>query len=59
MHVYGNIDPLRDIKVINLELILSDLETVTKRIGNISRDAKRGEKNAVAEDTICKKLRLF
>jgi GTP-binding protein YchF len=57
MHVYGNIDPLRDIKVINLELILSDLETVTKRIGNISRDAKRGEKNAVAEDTILQKVK--
>ncbi len=57
MHVYGNIDPLRDIKVINLELILSDLETVTKRIGNISRDAKRGDKPAVAEDAVLQKVR--
>jgi GTP-binding protein YchF len=57
MHVYGNIDPLRDIKVINMELILADLETVTKRIGNISRDAKRGDKAAVAEDAVLQKVR--
>lgn len=57
IHVYGNIDPLRDIKVINMELILSDLETVTKRIGTISRDAKRGDKPAVAEDAVLQKVR--
>lgn len=57
MHVYGNIDPLRDMKVINMELILADLETVDKRIGNISRDAKRGEKAAVAEDAVLQKVK--
>jgi GTP-binding protein YchF len=50
MHVYGDIDPLRDIKVINLELLLADLETATKRMNNISRDAKRGDKEAVIEE---------
>ena len=34
-HVYGPVDPLRDIKVINYELILADIETVAKRRGNI------------------------
>lgn len=57
IHVYGNIDPLRDIKVINMELILADLESVDKRIGNISRDAKRGEKVAVAEDAVLQKVK--
>jgi len=57
MHVYGNIDPLRDMKVINMELILADLESVDKRIGNISRDAKRGEKAAVAEDAVLQKVK--
>ncbi len=57
MHVYGNIDPLRDIKVINMELILSDLESVDKRIGNISCDANRGEKVAVAEDAVLQKVK--
>lgn len=57
IHVYGNIDPLRDMKVINMELILADLESVDKRIGNISRDAKRGEKLAVAEDAVLQKVK--
>lgn len=57
MHVYGNIDPLRDIKVINMELILADLETVDKRIGNLSRDVKRGDKEAVAEDAVLQKVK--
>ena len=49
MHVYGNIDPLRDIKVINMELILADMETVAKRISNISREVKKGDKEFVLE----------
>lgn len=57
MHVYGNIDPLRDMKVINMELILADLETVDKRIGSISRDVKKGDKPAVAEDAVLQKIK--
>jgi GTP-binding protein YchF len=57
IHVYGNIDPLRDIKVINMELILADLESVTKRIGNISRDVKRGDKDAIKENEILEKVK--
>lgn len=49
IHVEGGIDPIRDIGVINLELILADLETVNKRLGNIERDKKRGDKNAIIE----------
>ena len=56
MHVYGDIDPLRDIKVINMELLLADLETATKRMDNISRDAKRGDKEAVIEEGALKKI---
>jgi ribosome-binding ATPase len=55
-HVYGDIDPLRDIKVINMELILADLETVEKRIGNLARDVKRGDKIALAEEAVAKKI---
>ncbi len=50
IHVYGDIDPMRDIEVINLELILADLQTVTKRISNIKSDIKKGNKNAVIEN---------
>jgi GTP-binding protein YchF len=55
-HVYGEIDPLRDIKVINMELILADLETVEKRISNLQKDVKRGDKAAIAEETVAKKI---
>ncbi|MEK7585832.1 MAG: redox-regulated ATPase YchF [Patescibacteria group bacterium] len=50
IHVYGSIDPLRDIEVINLELILADLETVVKRKNNLQKDIKKGDKEAVIED---------
>ena len=56
MHVYGDIDPLRDIKVINLELLLADMETATKRMGNVSRDAKRGDKEALVEEAALTKI---
>ena len=39
IHVDGNIDPIRDIEVINVELVLSDLEIVTSRIGKIGKKA--------------------
>ncbi len=48
-HVHGAVDPMRDIEVINLELVLADLETVSKRLGSVERDAKRGDKGALAE----------
>lgn len=55
-HVYGEIDPLRDIKVINMELILADLETVEKRISNLQKDVKRNDKIALAEESVAKKI---
>jgi ribosome-binding ATPase len=55
-HVYGEIDPLRDIKVINMELILADMETVEKRISNLQKETKRGDKAAIAEESVAKKI---
>ncbi len=49
IHVDGKIDPLADIETINIELILADLQTVTKRMENIGKDVKRGDKNAIKE----------
>jgi GTP-binding protein YchF len=49
MHVTGTLDPLRDIEIINMELILADLETVARRREKISRDVKRGDKQAMLE----------
>lgn len=39
IHVDGNVDPIRDIEVINVELVLSDLEIITTRIGKIGKKA--------------------
>jgi GTP-binding protein YchF len=55
-HVAGTIDPVRDIETINTELVLSDLEAVKKRLGSVAKDAKRGDKVAVAEEAVLKKL---
>ncbi len=40
VHVEGDIDPLRDIETINLELIFSDIEILERRIAKVSRGAK-------------------
>lgn len=54
-HVAGEIDPVRDIEVINLELVLADLQTVAKRLDSVQRDVKRNDKAAVAEEAVLKK----
>lgn len=51
-HVHGAVDPLNDIEIINLELVLADLQTVTKRLGNLEREVKKGEKEAVQEKEV-------
>jgi ribosome-binding ATPase len=51
-HVHGAVNPLEDIEVINLELILADLQTVTKRLGSLERDVKKGDKEAIKEKDI-------
>jgi ribosome-binding ATPase YchF (GTP1/OBG family) len=56
IHVANKVDPLQDISVINLELILADLETVSKRISNLQKDVKRGDKVALAEEAVLKKV---
>ena len=55
-HVAGSIDPVRDIEVINTELVLADLDNVTKRLDKIAKDAKRGDKAALAEEAVLKKF---
>lgn len=55
-HVTGTVDPVRDIEVINTELVLADLETVKKRLEKVAKDAKRGDKVALAEEAVLKKF---
>ena len=50
VHVDGNIDPLRDIETINLELVFSDLEILERRIAKVTKTA-RMDKEAAKELT--------
>jgi len=56
LHVSGSVDPVRDIEVINTELMLADLETVRKKRERIAREVKRSEKTALAEDAVLTKI---
>jgi len=55
-HVHGDVDPVRDIEVINLELVLADAASVKNRREKLTRDLKMGKKEAVEEDAILEKL---
>ncbi len=48
IHVDGSVDPLRDISVIDTELILADLEAVNKKFNALQKTAKSGDKKAAA-----------
>ncbi len=56
IHVDGKINPVKDIGVINLELVLADLDTVTKRLGNLKSEIKKGDKKIIAENDLLSKL---
>jgi small GTP-binding protein len=56
IHVANKIDPLQDIGVINFELVLADMEVVSKRINNLSGDLKKGDKAAIAEEAVLRKV---
>ena len=55
-HVSGTVDPVRDIEVINTELMLSDLDSVKRRRERIAKEIKRGDKTAATEDAALVKL---
>ena len=44
IHVEGGADPIRDIDIIDLELIMADLELVTRRLDKVQKAAKGGDK---------------
>ena len=55
-HVTGTVDPVRDIEIITTELVLADLEAVQKRLASVAKDAKRGDKEALAQEAVLKKI---
>ena len=58
IHVDGNVDPIRDIEIINLELILSDLEIIENRINKIAKKAQTSKnKEDIAEYNTLNKIK--
>ncbi len=47
VHVDGSVDPARDIEVISTELLLKDLEIVTRRVERAQKTSKSGDKDAI------------
>jgi GTP-binding protein YchF len=56
LHVEQEVEPYKDIEIINLELSLADAEQVRKRRDKLVRDVKTGSKEAAAEDAALTKL---
>jgi hypothetical protein len=56
VHTMGGVDPVRDIEVITTELVLADMDAVTKRIDRTQKKAKSGDKEAIAEMALLEKL---
>ena len=55
-HVSGTIDPIRDIEVINTELVLADLASLQKRHDRVQKEVRAGSKTAKAESVIMEKM---
>jgi GTP-binding protein YchF len=55
-HVSGKIDPINDIEVINLELILTDIESVEKRMDRTRKGLKGGDKKVAEELEVLERL---
>jgi len=57
IHVEQKIDPIRDLEIINTELILKDLETVEKRLSKLDGEARTGDKQKIKDLEILKKIK--
>jgi len=55
-HVSGTIDPIRDIEVVNTELVLSDLASLQKRHDRLQKEVRAGDKTAKIQSAIIEKL---
>ena len=56
IHVEGSVDPLRDIEVIETELLLADLESLEKRLHKAKKIARTGDKALIAEAALLERL---
>jgi GTP-binding protein YchF len=55
-HVEGNVDPARDLEIIETELILADLESLEKRMPALEKKARSNDKSAIEQLIIIKDL---
>ena len=51
-HVEGSVDPIRDAEIVETELMLADLESLEKRIEQIKKKAKGGDKEAILQESV-------
>jgi len=56
VHVAGKVDPISDIEVINTELMLADIETAEKAVLRVGKNAKSGNKVAIAEKALLERV---
>ena len=56
IHVAGKVDPVSDIEVINTELLLADMDTVEKAVYRVGKNAKSGNKTAIAEKALMERV---
>ncbi len=56
VHVAGKVDPLADIEVINTELMLADMESAEKAVLRVGKNAKSGNKEAIAEKALMERV---
>lgn len=56
IHVANRIDPIADIEIINMELVMADLESCEKQMQRLVRVAKGGDKDAKAQIAVLEKL---
>ena len=59
VHVEGGVDPIRDIEVVETELLLADMETVGKRCDKAKKMAKSGDKKIIAEAALLERLQAW
>ena len=54
-HVSGSVDPVRDAEIVETELMLADMDSLEKRLPNLEKKAKGGDKESAAEVPVVKK----
>ena len=56
-HVYNSVDPQRDVEIINMELIISDLDLVNKKISRVHQKALSGDKLSITLNNLYTKIK--